>query len=147
VDCNDHDRVEDAKEQLDKMLEEEELMGVPLLVFANKQDLPNAMSVPEVADKLGLGALPKSRRWFIQATCATTGDGLYEGLDWLSNVLHGNEQDDRHCCQPLSPAVAVAGDQVVGKDEDHPGNGGPGSDADTTSTADTEDVAPSVVEL
>ena len=24
---------------------------------------------------------------YIQATCATTGDGLYEGLDWLSNTL------------------------------------------------------------
>jgi len=56
-----------------------------LLVFANKQDLPNAMSVAELTDKLGLHSL--KRKWFIQAACATTGDGLYEGLDWLSNSL------------------------------------------------------------
>ena len=57
-----------------------------LLVFANKQDLPNAMNAAEVTDKLGLHTL-RNRNWYIQATCATSGDGLYEGLDWLSNQL------------------------------------------------------------
>ena len=57
-----------------------------LLVFANKQDLPNAMSAAEMTDKLGLNSL-RHRQWYIQACCATTGDGLYEGLDWLSNSL------------------------------------------------------------
>lgn len=28
-----------------------------------------------------------SFQWYIQATCATQGQGLYEGLDWLSNEL------------------------------------------------------------
>ena len=31
--------------------------------------------------------LGRNRNWYIQATCATSGDGLYEGLDWLSNQL------------------------------------------------------------
>ena len=57
-----------------------------LLVFANKQDLPNAMSAAEMTDKLGLNGL-RHRQWYIQACCATTGDGLYEGLDWLSATL------------------------------------------------------------
>lgn len=52
-----------------------------LLVFANKQDLPNAMSAAEITDKLGLHAL-RQRQWYIQSTCATSGEGLYEGLDW-----------------------------------------------------------------
>jgi hypothetical protein len=51
------------------------------LVFANKQDLPNAMSAAEITDKLGLHAL-RQRQWYIQSTCATSGEGLYEGLDW-----------------------------------------------------------------
>uniref|UniRef100_A0A915CN10 ADP-ribosylation factor n=1 Tax=Ditylenchus dipsaci TaxID=166011 RepID=A0A915CN10_9BILA len=51
-----------------------------------RRDLPNAMSAAEVTDKLGLQTM-RSRNWFIQATCATSGDGLYEGLDWLSNQL------------------------------------------------------------
>jgi len=48
--------------------------------------LPNAMNAPEITDKLGLHSL-RNRNWYIQATCATSGDGLYEGLDWLSNQL------------------------------------------------------------
>jgi len=86
VDSNDRDRIGEANEELQKMLREDELRDATLLVFANKQDLPNAMSVSEITDKLGLHSLG-SRKWYIQATCATTGDGLYEGLDWLSSAL------------------------------------------------------------
>lgn len=88
VDSNDRERVNEAAEELGKMLNEDELRDASLLVFANKQDLPNAMSVAEITDKLGLHSL-RSRKWYIQSTCATSGDGLYEGLDWLSNVLSG----------------------------------------------------------
>jgi ADP-ribosylation factor 1/2 len=70
------------------MLKEDELRDATLLVFANKQDLPNAMSVSEVTDKLGLHSIG-DRKWYIQSTCATSGDGLYEGLDWLSTALSG----------------------------------------------------------
>merc|ERR1712100_613742 len=86
VDSNDRDRVDAAHEELHKMLNEDELREAIVLVFANKQDLPNAMSAAEVTDKLGLHSL-RSRQWYIQATCATTGDGLYEGLDWLSTNI------------------------------------------------------------
>jgi len=86
VDSNDRERIGEAAEELNKMLREEELKDVVVLVLANKQDLPNAMSVSEVTDKLGLHSLG-SRKWYIQSTCATTGDGLYEGLDWLSSAL------------------------------------------------------------
>ncbi|KAF6031989.1 Arf2 [Bugula neritina] len=69
-----------------RMLDEDELRDAVLLVFANKQDLPNAMSPSEITEKLGLQSL-RNRSWYIQATCATNGEGLYEGLDWLSNQL------------------------------------------------------------
>ncbi|XP_056280493.1 ADP-ribosylation factor 4 isoform X2 [Pseudoliparis swirei] len=67
-------------------IHEDELKEAVLLVFANKQDLPNAMAVSELTDKLGLHSL-RSKTWHVQATCATQGTGLYEGLDWLSNEL------------------------------------------------------------
>ncbi|KAG7219795.1 hypothetical protein INR49_018817 [Caranx melampygus] len=86
VDSNDRERVNEAREELSRMLAEDELRDAVLLVFANKQDLPNAMNAAEITDKLGLHAL-RQRSWYIQATCATSGDGLYEGLDWLSNQL------------------------------------------------------------
>mmetsp|Transcript_2243 Transcript_2243/g.2413 ORF Transcript_2243/g.2413 Transcript_2243/m.2413 type:complete len:81 (-) Transcript_2243:26-268(-) len=66
------------------MLNEDEMRDAVLLVFANKQDLPQAMTAAEVTEKLGLNTL-RHRQWFIQSACATTGDGLYEGLDIESN--------------------------------------------------------------
>ena len=68
------------------MLNEDELREACVLVFANKQDLPNAMPPQDLTDKLGLHSL-RQRAWYVQSTCATTGDGLYEGLDWLSTTL------------------------------------------------------------
>lgn len=68
------------------MISEDELRDAVLLVYANKQDLPNAMKVSEVSERLGLNKL-RNRQWFIQGSSAPTGDGLYEGLDWLSGVL------------------------------------------------------------
>lgn len=83
VDSNDRERVSEAREELQRMLNEDELRDALLLVFANKQDLPNAMNAAEITDKLGLHSL-RQRTWYIQATCATSGDGLYEGLEWVS---------------------------------------------------------------
>ncbi|KAF5960296.1 hypothetical protein HYC85_001505 [Camellia sinensis] len=54
-----------------------------ILVFANKQDMKGAMTPMEVCEGLGLYDL-KNRKWHIQGTCALKGDGLYEGLDWLT---------------------------------------------------------------
>jgi ADP-ribosylation factor protein 1 len=55
-------------------------------LFPWLQDLPNAMNAADITDKLGLHSL-RQRNWYIQATCATSGEGLYEGLDWLSGQL------------------------------------------------------------
>jgi len=86
VDSNDRERITEAHDELHKMLAEDELRDAVLLVFANKQDLPQAMSVAEITEKLGLPNI-RNRKWYMQATCATSGDGLYEGLDWLANNL------------------------------------------------------------
>ena len=85
VDSSDKERIELAREEIYRILGEEELKGKPLLVFANKQDI-GVLSVTEVAEKLELHSL-KDRDWYIQGTSAVNGEGLYEGLDWLSNSL------------------------------------------------------------
>lgn len=87
VDSSDTDRMELAREELHMLLNNDELRDATLLVYANKQDLPNAFSASEVADKLGLNALGFNRNWYIQPACATTRAGLYEGLDWLSKSI------------------------------------------------------------
>merc|ERR1712232_300639 len=86
VDSNDRERIDVAREELSKILSEDEMRDAVLLVFANKQDLPNSMPPAEVSEKLGLQSM-RNRQWFIQSARATTGDGLYEGLDWMSRIL------------------------------------------------------------
>merc|ERR1711935_813501 len=69
VDSNDRERIDGdngAKDELHRMLQEDELRDAVLLIFANKQDLPNAMSASELTEKLGLNEL-RNRRWYIQA--------------------------------------------------------------------------------
>ncbi len=112
VDSNDRDRLGSAnsgddnygstRDELHRALAEDELRDAVLLVFANKQDLPNAMSVAEITDRLGLHAL-RQRQWTIQGCCATSGDGLYEGLDWLSTALR-----DRHTFKARAEKAAAA---------------------------------------
>lgn len=67
VDSNDRDRIVEAREELQRMLNEDELRDALLLVFANKQDLPNAMNAAEITDKLGLHSL-RQRAWVCAAS-------------------------------------------------------------------------------
>ena len=62
VDSNDRDRISESQDELQRAMEENELKDSILLVLANKQDLPNAMSVQEITEKLGLNNL-KDRLW------------------------------------------------------------------------------------
>uniref|UniRef100_A0A7S3Q2U3 ADP-ribosylation factor n=1 Tax=Chaetoceros debilis TaxID=122233 RepID=A0A7S3Q2U3_9STRA len=87
VDSCDGNRVALAKEELHMMLDEDQLKGAALLVYANKQDLPQAMDAAEISEKLGLRSIT-DRKWFIQPASATSKVGLYEGLDWLSKAVH-----------------------------------------------------------
>ena len=87
VDSNDVARTDEARDELHKLLEEDELRDAILLVYANKQDLPNAIKPQELANKLRLNTIT-NRPWQIQGACATTGDGLYEGLDWLGEQIN-----------------------------------------------------------
>ncbi|CEM18646.1 unnamed protein product [Vitrella brassicaformis CCMP3155] len=86
VDSADAERLPDSRQELQLMLEEEELKGVTLLVFANKQDLPGAMTAAQVSEGLGLTNI-RNRQWAIFQTSALKGRGIQEGLDWLVNVL------------------------------------------------------------
>merc|ERR1712137_1469924 len=92
VDSSDRNRVEYAREELMEVLGADEMREAALLVFANKQGLPSAMPAAEMTEKLGLHRM-RSRQWFIQSTCATSGDGLHEGLSWLSRMLSSRKSD------------------------------------------------------
>jgi len=103
VDSNDNERIGEARDELARMLSEDELRDAVLLVFANKQDLPNALKPSELTEKLNLHNM-RNRNWYIQATCATNGEGLYEGLDWLSNQLKNIKHWNVNWCKAIEHA-------------------------------------------
>lgn len=82
IDSSDRRRTDEAGDELVQLLDEPELAGVPVLVFANKQDLLNAMKASEIMSELDLTALKD--RWIHVAACsAKTGEGLDTGLEDL----------------------------------------------------------------
>ena len=83
VDSADPQRLDEARIWLNDVLARDTLQGVPLIVMANKSDLPGALNRTQVAHRLELHTL-HGRRWHIQSCSTITGDGLYEGLDWLA---------------------------------------------------------------
>lgn len=60
VDSNDRDRITEAREELQRMLNEDELRDAILLVFANKQDLPVCYRPLRALDPLVWGSLGQS---------------------------------------------------------------------------------------
>ena len=108
VDSNDHERFEAIKDEMHRMLPEDDLAGVPILIFCNNQDLPNAKSPSEITHKLGLHSI-RNHEWYPQACCATNGEGLYEGLDWLACVLaNKGERATRTQSNPTTSTFKVA---------------------------------------
>ena len=91
VDSNDRDRITLARQELITWcLSNETIAGVPLLIYANKIDLPNAMSEHELTKEFSSFSRDpcvRNRSWKIQRTCGSTGEGIYEGLEWLANAL------------------------------------------------------------
>lgn len=94
VDSNDTERImnddmgDSAYEELHRLLADDALRKVPVLVLANKQDLPNAMTVRNMTEALGLNKI-RDRKWFIQACVGTKGDGIIEGLQQLEKMIYG----------------------------------------------------------
>jgi ADP-ribosylation factor-like protein 1 len=86
VDSADKDRIGISKQELVSMLEEEELKNAILVILANKQDLPQALSTTDVYRALGLDAL-KNREFQIFKTSALQGTGLDEAMEYLSSKL------------------------------------------------------------
>ncbi|KAM9733227.1 ADP-ribosylation factor-like protein 14 [Menidia menidia] len=80
VDSQDEERLNEARKELHRVLKYEGLKGVPLVILANKQDLPVVLSPETLCLKLDLGRVCEGRAWFIQPCSAITGMGLEEGF-------------------------------------------------------------------
>ena len=86
MDSSDEVRLKECTEELQSLLSEDNLKNVPLLVFANKQDLQFALDAEEILNTLSLMAV-KDRTWHVQACSAVTKEGLQEGMEWLVKTI------------------------------------------------------------
>ncbi|XP_075767595.1 uncharacterized protein LOC102450462 [Pelodiscus sinensis] len=86
VDGADPERLGEARQELEALLEAEDLAGVPLVLLANKQDLPGARSCAQLVEELGLRKL-RGREWHAQGCCAVSGQGLPEALEKLAELV------------------------------------------------------------
>ena len=87
VDSADQVRLEICRKELCGLLEQEKLAGASLLIFANKQDVRGALTAEEIAKALGLreNSSFQNRHWSIRGCSAVTGEGLVDGMDWLTD--------------------------------------------------------------
>jgi len=83
IDSTDRDRLPISKAELEEMLLNDNLKDCLLLVYANKNDLKGSMSSVEISEFLGLSDV-KNHPWHIQSCCALTGEGLLDGIEWIS---------------------------------------------------------------
>lgn len=86
IEADNHSSISESGEELKKLLRIEKLDGVALLIFANKQDKENCMSTIEIVDKLELLKI-RNRKWLLQECCAIKKEGIFEGINWLINII------------------------------------------------------------
>jgi len=92
VDSNDRDRIGhpdpgDATFELNYLMKDSDLQKCPILIFANKQDLPNALSCGEIYEKLKMETY-WNRNWKIQPSSFAQGEGINSGLEWLQKQIN-----------------------------------------------------------
>ena len=94
VNASDSSRFNEAKYWLDWLVKTDELLDVPILVLANKQDLPNAVSPSEVAVAMGLDAsaagVEDGGRVCVRGTSVLMGEGLQEAMLELHEMIQRN---------------------------------------------------------
>merc|ERR1712176_340889 len=88
IDSSDERRLEESGQELKELLAEDKLASIPLLIFANKQDLLQAQKCDEISQFLQLENTVTDRTWTIQASSAKEGTGLLEGMEWLVEEMN-----------------------------------------------------------
>lgn len=88
IDSNDKLRMVVAKDELELLLQHGDLKNrrIPILFYANKMDLREAVSSVKCSSLMGLDQI-LDKPWHICASNAITGEGLDEGVDWLTDQI------------------------------------------------------------
>jgi len=98
VDACDPLRLDESRDVLRQLLGQPDLAGLPLLVFANKQDAPGAITPHEVQARFGLQSATREggriRPTHVLGSTSLSGEGVEEGVFWLVDVLQSHPRPD-----------------------------------------------------
>jgi small GTP-binding protein len=109
IDTTDRRRLEENSRVLQHLLDDDQLLGLPLLVLANKQDADDAIPASEIEELMRLGAI-RDRVWNCTACSALRGTGVVDGLHWLQEVhaqIHGRERGARASLRPMKSSSSL----------------------------------------
>lgn len=95
VDSTDKERFEEAKIELVKLLRSSDNPGLPVVVLANKQDMPDSLGCSDVEKVLGLHELPPNQLWHVEPTCGVTGEGLEEAVEKMVVLMKKRKDSKR----------------------------------------------------
>ncbi|XP_062034230.1 ADP-ribosylation factor-like protein 14 [Lepus europaeus] len=87
VDSSDKQRLEKSRKEFEHILKNEHIQHVPVVLLANKQDVPGALSAEDITRMFKVKKLCSDRNWYVQPCCAVTGDGLAEGFRKLAGFV------------------------------------------------------------
>lgn len=87
VDSADKQRLEDSRREFEQILKNEHIKNVPVVLLANKQDVPGALTAEDITRVFKVKKLCCDRNWYVQSCCALTGDGLTEAFRKLSEFV------------------------------------------------------------
>ena len=77
-----------ANNALTKILSENSLKGVPLLILLNKADLMKSSLLTEAKIRFNMEEIGNGRKWKIMESCALDMIGVLEGIEWIFNIDH-----------------------------------------------------------
>jgi len=86
VDSVDKKRIEEAREELTRILENEELSAIPVLILGNKIDVRGAMSKEELTEQLGYLNVERNGPVMLIMCSVMAETGYIDGFRWLANV-------------------------------------------------------------
>ncbi|CBY19390.1 unnamed protein product [Oikopleura dioica] len=89
VDAADHDKIEQTTRELHELLDKPSLQGMPVLVLGNKNDLPNALDVDSLTDKLNLDRIDDREVAVYTISCKNK-NNLDVVLQWLTTKAKKN---------------------------------------------------------
>ncbi|GAQ77681.1 GTP-binding ADP-ribosylation factor-like protein [Klebsormidium nitens] len=94
VDAACQSRFEDVKNALARVMQHVELDGAPILVLANKQDLPGAISAEDMSRTLDMIDV-NDRPCLVKAACAYDGSGVRDGVLWLVEAMKKSQRSEK----------------------------------------------------